>query len=143
MGLVQRWMLEAGHSSQHTTTVCGIGSPHAPEHPARRWPAASRRDLGGNCSRCTARFCAPPSPAAPPIARQRLVPVPRRQQPCYLLPDSRRCAREMNRSSSRTAYFSSWPSATGPSRHHLPPRRSHHHSPRYRQPVPESADHPL
>src|SRR5215475_4809000 len=70
-------------TADQTRTGDKIVALNVPWRRPARHPTGTR---GGNCSRAPPDS-APPSPAAPPIARQRLIPVPQRQQPCYLLPE--------------------------------------------------------
>ena len=87
-------------------------------------------------TRRTTAATAPPdaafrSPVRPPgQRRQRLVPVPRREQTRQVL---RRCAKEPNRSSNRAPYHSSGPGAAGQGRRHVitHPRAPSRHYPRH------------
>jgi hypothetical protein len=96
-----------------------------------------------NCSRCTRRMLRSGHRLRPGQRRQRLVPVPRGQQPGQVLPEPRPSAKEPNRSSNRAAYPSSGPGAAGHGRRRAitPQSVSHYHSRAYRTPGPESTNY--
>jgi hypothetical protein len=89
------------------------------------------------------RILRPGHRLGPGQRRQRLVPVPRRQQPGQVLPEPRRCARRPNRSSNRAAYSSSGPGATGQRRRPVitHPTASHATTPRHTSNPPESTNY--